>query len=567
MPSLAARLSWLLAFFLLPSVPPGPPAAVDLPSLQTARNVGLAALEEGDLAEAGRRFAQVRRLAPAEPLGWADGAVVAMRGKDFAQARPLLAEAARLAPSDPRILALEGMLAEQLAQTDAAIGFFERAADANPGDLISRWSAARLLSEKAGGRPRAIRAVEAALEQSPANLYLLVRLSELERSEGDRAGGRGRSGPCRAEAGASTADAKLERYAAEAKAALEAGDMAAAALKSRVVENLLRGTPRYQQGRREVDPGVVGLPIEDWTPALADRMRARTDATPVRFVPRRQERLAALTGLSAVAAAGKDSRDLALAGSAGIVVARAKDGFAAGDPLVGSARAASIAIADVDNSGELDVVTPGALFLAEGGGYRRTPLPPGERVLPVDFDSDGDLDLYVASPSGDRLLRNNLDGTWTDVTAAALPERTASRAAAIADFDRDGDPDVARARAGGGLGLLDNRRGGRLAERPAGLPSTGRRRGRRGGGRQRRRPSGPRVVGRRILLRRPEQGRRHVPARRDAAFAGSPAALRLRQRRRPRSPPRRAGGLGALPQRRRGRLHPRRPDPAARDRR
>ena len=199
----------------------------------------------------------------------------------------------------------------------------------------------------------------------------------------------------------------------------------------------------------------------------------RTDAIPVRFVPRRQERLAALAGLSAVAAAGKDSRDLALAGSAGIVVARAKDGFAAGDPLVGSARAASIGIADVDNSGELDIVTPGALFLAEGAGYRKTPLPPGECVLPVDFDSDGDLDLYVASPSGDRLLRNNLDGTWTDVTAAALPERTASRAAAIADFDRDGDPDVARARAGGGLGLLDNRRGGRLAERPAGLPSTG----------------------------------------------------------------------------------------------
>jgi pyruvate/2-oxoglutarate dehydrogenase complex dihydrolipoamide dehydrogenase (E3) component len=39
--------------------------------------VGLAALEEGNLAEARRRFQTVRELAPAEPLGWANGAVAA----------------------------------------------------------------------------------------------------------------------------------------------------------------------------------------------------------------------------------------------------------------------------------------------------------------------------------------------------------------------------------------------------------------------------------------------------------------------------------------------------------
>jgi tetratricopeptide (TPR) repeat protein len=473
MTPLVAFLTGLLAFVLSPASPPAPPAAVELPALQTARNVGLAALEEGNLAEAAKRFAEMRRLAPAEPLGWADGAVAAMRGKDFAQAKKLLAEADRLAPGQPQILALEGTLAQQLTQTDAAIGFFEKAAAGDPRDLISRWSAARLLSEKAGGRPRAIRAVEGALEQSPANLFLLLRLSELQRSDGDRTGAEAALDLAVREAGGPTADGKLERYAAQAKAALQSGDMAAAALKSRVVENLLRATARYQQARRDVEPGIVGVPLEDWTPALTDRMRARPGAIPVRFVPRRQESLAALSGLATVRAAGKDSRDLAFAGVAGIVMARAKDGFTADDPIAGSARAASLEIADVDNSGELDVVTPGVLFLAEGAGFRKAPLPSGERVLPIDSDSDGDVDLYVSSPSGDRLLRNNLDGTWTDVTAAALPERTASRGAAIADFDRDGDPDLVLARAGGGLELLDNRRGGRLAERPAGLPASG----------------------------------------------------------------------------------------------
>src|SRR5713101_6804915 len=83
------------------------------------------------------------------------------------------------------------------------------------------------------------------------------------------------------------------------------------------------------------------------------------------------------------------------------------------------------------------------------------------------------VDSAGARAGSDRLLRNNMDGTWTDVTAAALPPGTASRAVAAADFDRDGDVDLVLVRASGGLVLLDNLRGGRFAEREAGLPKTG----------------------------------------------------------------------------------------------
>src|SRR5262249_5012210 len=127
-----------------------------------------------------------------------------------------------------------------------------------------------------------------------------------------------------------------------------------------------------------------------------------------------------------------------------------------------------------DNSGELDLIAPGSLWTAGKDGFRKTALPPGERVLPIDYDSDGDLDLYISSRSGDHLMRNNLDGTWTDVTGVALPKGTASIWAAAADFDRDGDTDLVLARADGGLLLLDNLRGGRFAPRDAGLPKDGR---------------------------------------------------------------------------------------------
>ena len=457
---------------------PAPPAAVsaasDLPRLQTARNVGLAALEEGNLAEAKKRFEEIRRLAAGEPLGWADGAVAAMRAKDLPEAGKLLAQAERIAPADPRIAALRGTLEELSGRADEAVEALEKASAADAKDLVSRWGAARLLSEKPGGRPRAIRAVEGALEQAPANLFLLLRLSELQRSEGNRVAAEAALDRAVREAGGVTAgDGKLERFSGEAKAALQSGDMPGAALKARIVENLLRPTARYQQARRDVEPGIVGMPLEDWTPPLSERMRARTGPIPVKFALRSEEGLAPLSDLSAVRPAGKDGRDLALAGASGIVFARAGEGFRAGPPVPGSARTASLEVADVENSGELGLVVPGALFTPGTGGWRKTPLPEGLRVLPVDYDSDGDLDLYVSSRAGDRLLRNNLDGTWTDVTASALPATTASRAAAAADFDRDGDPDLVLVRAAGGLALLDNRRGGRLAERPAGLPDSG----------------------------------------------------------------------------------------------
>src|SRR5947207_13310653 len=71
-------------------------------------------------------------------------------------------------------------------------------------------------------------------------------------------------------------------------------------------------------------------------------------------------------------------------------------------------------------------------------------------------------------------MRNNLDGTWTDVTlAAGLPQPLASRRAIVGDFDRDGDPDIVLVLAGGGLLLLDNLRGGRFAVKRAGLPAKG----------------------------------------------------------------------------------------------
>ena len=293
------------------------PGESDLSRLESAKNVGLAALEEGKLDEARRRFEIVRRLAPAEALGWADGAVAEMRAKDLERAKSLLAEALKRSGNDARVLALEGTRRELAGDAAGAVEVYEKAAAADQSDSASRWAAARLLSEKVpGGAPRAAKAVEAALERAPANVFLLARLSELARAAGDPA--KALDVHDRLRAILEGKDPKLDGYLEEARRALAAGDARTAGLKYRIVENLLRVSPRYQQARHDVEAGVVGIPLEDWSPALAAKVRARAALpVPVSFSQAPRGGLANLAGLTAVRVSGRDGRDLVFAGRAG----------------------------------------------------------------------------------------------------------------------------------------------------------------------------------------------------------------------------------------------------------
>lgn len=461
----AVSLAVLLGPWLLS--PAGPS---DVLRLEAARNVGLAALEEGNLPEARRRFQAVRELAPAEALGWANGAVAAMRSGDLAGARELLGAALSRSPGDGQILALEAIRLELSGDAAGAVAAYQKAAAANPSDTASLWAAARLLSEKVpGGAGRAVAAVEGALARTPANAFLLARLVELRRTAGETAAAL--EAHDRLVRVLEAKDPKLDRYLDEAKQALVAADARAAGLKYRIAENLLKVTPRYQQARREVEPGVVGIPLEEWSPALAARVRARAgQPIPVAFAAAPSGAFGGLAGLSAVRATGRSGRDLVFVGKNGIVLLTSgARGYSARPAIEGSFSA--VEAADVRNSGRFDLVLPGALLLSEGDGWRRAPAPAGEAVVPIDYDNDGDLDLYFSASSGDRLMRNNLDGTWTDATrGSGLPPSLSTRRAVAGDFDRDGDPDLLLVRANG-LAVGDNLRGGRFAVKAAGLPS------------------------------------------------------------------------------------------------
>ncbi|MDE2677782.1 MAG: VCBS repeat-containing protein [Gemmatimonadota bacterium] len=102
-------------------------------------------------------------------------------------------------------------------------------------------------------------------------------------------------------------------------------------------------------------------------------------------------------------------------------------------------------------------ILSGLLLIASACDSPSAPSPPAfERVQPdlfaapgaqpnawADFDSDGDLDLFVGMRYSDNRLYRNDGGTFVDVAPAlglADPEDT--RAAAWGDFDSDGDLDL-----------------------------------------------------------------------------------------------------------------------------
>src|SRR5579872_2747111 len=86
------------------------PSSSEYKKVVKAFYVGLTALQVGDDARADESFAAVTRIASAEPAGWANWGVLALRQRDFDLASQRLEHARDLAPQDGHIYNLLGML-------------------------------------------------------------------------------------------------------------------------------------------------------------------------------------------------------------------------------------------------------------------------------------------------------------------------------------------------------------------------------------------------------------------------------------------------------------------------
>src|ERR1017187_429646 len=378
----------------------------------TLRNVGLAQLEEGRAKDATATCAKLADAVPGEALPLANGAIAAVREKDLPGAEALLDKA--LALGDRADLhAIRALLENERNRPAAARAALERAASLDPRDLESRWRFARSVetdpsaspADKAGRRARLAEIVA----RSPSNLPARLKLLVLEGEAGD--GAALSKGLAELDPLVSDGDARSRQFLGESRTLLGSGDVKGATVKVRVLENVLRVTPRYQQSLGEVLTQVVGLPVERFSSKVEEGLRAGAGLSiPVTF---------------------------RMGGSSAETVEEI------------------LRKVDLQNSGTLSTY--------------QVP-PPYTAAVFFDFDLDGDLDVYLfGAGKPDQLLRNNLDGTFTDVTAKTSDAKFASKKVVVSDVDRDGDPDLVTIDAKGDLVLRLNLRQGLFKTVPLGV--------------------------------------------------------------------------------------------------
>ena len=239
------------------------------------RTLGLAQLENERPGEAAETFRKLAALTPDDPLPYADLAVAALRQQKSDEAASAVAQALSKAPGRADLLALQGDVLQWSGKDEEALALYRKAAAAGPDQVVIQYALYRRASQGTGpDADAALREALAALVRlRPENLVVLLQSGQRAVAAGDRAGATQAFLRVREliESAPSPAAATV---LGQVLTALEGNDLAAARVPAIRLENVLKPTPAYQQGLRELAPGILGNPVE----------RFATEPPPARLV-------------------------------------------------------------------------------------------------------------------------------------------------------------------------------------------------------------------------------------------------------------------------------------------
>ncbi len=373
---------------------------------------GLAALQVGDDVRAESSLTDATRIVPAEPAGWVNWGVLALRQRSFDTAAQRLGTAKQLAPESDAIDYLQGVLESDRGNSAAAISDLRDATRLNPRNLKALYLLASETERQ--GDTNSEEAFQQLISQiltvQPDNLAALVELSRIAAKRGDTRVLQ----PTVAKLATLANDwpAEATQQLSQLQSAAASSDPRSAATRSTFLRNVLMRVPKFRSDLADIkaQPGEDAEPLSRFLrlentssqPAPPD-MAMSFNNQPVNGIDG--------TGWKWIGAISMDG---------------------SGPPAVA-----------VANGHEVRLTT-GASLPFPGGSTGAAPSPEG--VLAVDFNYDFKTDLILAGAGGVRLFRQEKPNTFTDVTSSTkLPKAVANASytgAWAVDIEADGDLDV-----------------------------------------------------------------------------------------------------------------------------
>jgi tetratricopeptide (TPR) repeat protein len=469
------------------------PSPEEIPTLLSARTLGLAWLEESNYEDARGAFQTVIDMAPDEALGYANIGIIEMRLSKYEEAERYFRQALEREPDEPSVKLNLAELYFQSDRSEEAVTLLEESMQTTPGHAPSLFRLGQFYMEPGASNllEKAIPFFSKVVELQPANpmarLYLIEALLRAER---------GQEAQTHLEAIARILpelqpDARSFHEAALAQ--IRSNQQGAALSSAIILHNLLKATPFYSAGvtaLRGSSGTLMGFTVTDFSPAISTPASQEGHAAEaINFVDITQS-----LGI-AFPAEGEEEPVLAVAdydhdgdqdiywtkGAGEFLLLNDSTGFR--NILADNALSSNSAVnhawfADYDNDGFLDLLLSGEkdsrLFRNVGVGQFEdvtesaglNTISPSSKSLFADFDHDGDIDIYILNQSRNVFLRNNLDGTFQKIEPQQnlAVETRGSIDGAFADFDNDGDLDLYLVNTNGNDALYTNLRQGYFAD-------------------------------------------------------------------------------------------------------
>jgi tetratricopeptide (TPR) repeat protein len=407
------------------SVPqPGTKAYTDVVS---AFYIGLAALQVGDDVHAENRLSEVTRLVPAEPAGWANWGILALRQRKFEEATQRLQKARDLAPKNDQIYSLLGLMESQQGNATQSLADLRKAVDLNPRNLRAIYALAEETERQGGANSEAeFKALlQKILSAQPDNLAALLELARVAAKQGDSA--TVQSSVQQIAARSSAWPPEVKKQLVDLQQSIASGaELRNVATQTTFLRNVLMRVPEYRMSLRQIKaaPGEEAEPFTKFLRMQSPDFRPSPPDSGLTFT----------------------SQPLPGAATGSWNWAGAIHLASAGAPVTAVANGREVRLGS------------GATLPFPGGNGTSVPGPEG--VLPFDYNYDFKTDLLLAGAGGVRLFRQDSPSAFVDVTPQMkLPKSVISAAytgAWAVDIEADGDLDVVLGADGGVPTVLRN---------------------------------------------------------------------------------------------------------------